>query len=65
MGSENQGNSSSEEVLGLSLVEAFKSHSQLISKMLRSEGIRVEPFLPGLPHFSKLANETKQGILAL
>lgn len=63
MNSEIQLNLSSEEVLALALVEEFKSNSQLISNLLMAEGIRVEPFLPGLPHFTKLSNPIKQNVL--
>lgn len=39
--------------------EEFMTIALNISEMLRAEGITVRPFIPGLPHFSKLSTDKK------
>lgn len=63
MNSEIQANLNSEELIERSLAEEFKKQSYLLSQMLKNEGMKVEPFLPGLPYFTKLSTQKKQSVL--
>ncbi|MBO9666081.1 MAG: hypothetical protein J7501_04650 [Bdellovibrio sp.] len=45
------------------LSEEFMSIALSISDMLKEEGKNVRPFLPGLPHFSKLSNQQKVHVI--